>query len=341
MTFTRIEDESKIATAYNNVISFVTKGTKPQEAVVGFHSGNMHCRVAWNIKYGFWTMYPPKDGEKQLIFGTQDPDRYPSRSLNITCQINVLRGSSGRQRAGTILWNGKDLFLGHNGGIGGGKEGVGKAAFISWYRNKVSDTVDVKNDGGHTIPYILIGKIGGSSTFLSALAKFVFAVERFKKERDDSETVDQHLSRDADEADEEGAFDPGNVTENQAKVVRAINQRRGQPVFRKKLLDAYGRRCAMSDCDCVDALEAAHIRPYGGEDTNHVQNGLLLRSDIHVLFDLGKIGVNPTDYTVIVAKEIRNTVYGELHGKPLRIPDHQSNVPNEAVLQEHRKTWDL
>src|SRR5207244_4015138 len=74
----------------------------------------------------------------------------------------------------------------------------------------------------------------------------------------------------------------------------------GVPDFRRRLLKAYGGRCAISDCNCSEALEAAHIRGYGGEETNHVQNGLLLRSDLHSLMDLGKIGVDPHTMKVIV-----------------------------------------
>ncbi|WP_200883691.1 HNH endonuclease [Archangium violaceum] len=50
---------------------------------------------------------------------------------------------------------------------------------------------------------------------------------------------------------------------------------------------AYGGRCALTDCEEPRVLEAAHIFPYHGPQTNHVTNGLLLRADLHVLFDLG------------------------------------------------------
>jgi hypothetical protein len=72
MKLTRIEDQSEIGAAYRSVFSLVTRGTNPQKAVVGYHSGNVSCRVAWNSQYGLWVMYTPKDWDNHLlVFGTQ------------------------------------------------------------------------------------------------------------------------------------------------------------------------------------------------------------------------------------------------------------------------------
>src|SRR5207245_9204033 len=111
-----------------------------------------------------------------------------------------------------------------------------------------------------------------------------------------------------------------NLKESREKVIREINLRRGQPEFRRKLLRAYGGRCAICGCDCADALEAAHIRAYGGDETNHIQNGLLLRSDLHTLFDLGSIGIEPQTRKIIVAKSLLGTVYEKLNGRKMRLP---------------------
>lgn len=147
--------------------------------------------------------------------------------------------------------------------------------------------------------------------------------------------IDKRLERDGRTANSEGAFDLRNIREARRRTVREINLRRGQPDFRKMLLEAYGWRCAVTDCDCRDGLEAAHILPYSGDDTNHVQNGILLRSDVHTLFDIGKIGVAPSSHKVIVSKSLKNTVYGKLKGKTLRLPSHPNNRPSEGALQQH------
>src|ERR1017187_9179854 len=120
-----------------------------------------------------------------------------------------------------------------------------------------------------------------------------------------------------------------------------LNVRRGQPDFRKRLLKVYGGRCAISGCDCEDALEAAHIRRYGGEDTNHIQNGLLLRCDLHTLFDIGKLGIDPDTYRIVVADALLETVYSRLKGKKLRLPVNLKHHPNTNVLREHLNTWEL
>jgi len=70
----------------------------------------------------------------------------------------------------------------------------------------------------------------------------------------------------------------------------------------------------------VEALKAAHIEAYRGPDSNHPQNGLLLRADLHSLFDLGLIAIDSGTMTVQLAPDLRGTVYGELHGRQLRRP---------------------
>jgi putative restriction endonuclease len=149
------------------------------------------------------------------------------------------------------------------------------------------------------------------------------------------------LARDAKKAELEGDFDPRNIKEARERVNRVINRRRGRPAFRAKLLEAYSHRCAVTGCDCPDALEAAHIIPYRGENTNHIQNGILLRSDIHTLFDLGKIGINPVTHKVIISDSLSETVYAGLEGKKLRLPSELGSKPNTEVLRKHVKQWGL
>jgi putative restriction endonuclease len=88
------------------------------------------------------------------------------------------------------------------------------------------------------------------------------------------------------------AFDPGNIMDGRERIVASIVIRRGQPEFRRILIRAYKGRCAVSGCDAIEVLEAAHIMPYLGQDTNHPSNGILLRADIHTLFDLGLLSID-------------------------------------------------
>ncbi len=95
------------------------------------------------------------------------------------------------------------------------------------------------------------------------------------------------------ELEGQGYFEPSTLEDERERKLCEIVQRRGQPDFRKKLVDAYDGRCAVTDCDAVSALEAAHITPYLGPESNHVTNGLSLRADIHTLLDLNLIGIDP------------------------------------------------
>ena len=120
-------------------------------------------------------------------------------------------------------------------------------------------------------------------------------------------------------------------------VLRAIKQRRGQPEFRAKLTEAYGGRCAITGCDAVPALEASHIVGYAETGSQDVTNGLLLRADIHTLFDCDLIRIDPTSMSVVLTDGLKGTAYDELDGKPLRSPRNPGDAPSTPAL---RKRWE-
>ena len=136
---------------------------------------------------------------------------------------------------------------------------------------------------------------------------------------------------------EQGAFSPEDQADAREWVNRAVVLRRGQKQFRDKLLLAYGERCAITGFDCVDVLEAAHISPYLGEHTNDVTNGILLRADIHTLFDLGLFTIDPTSMAVELNGALPASMYAFLQGKTLRVPMNPQWRPSEAALSEHRR----
>jgi hypothetical protein len=119
-------------------------------------------------------------------------------------------------------------------------------------------------------------------------------------------------------------------------VERAIRIRQGQGRFRAELLAAYERRCAITDCGVEAVLEAAHITPYRGEKTNRVWNGLLLRADIHTLFDLERVTVLP-DLTFKVDPALAETEYGGFANRRLRVPANDDQAPSPEVLREHNE----
>lgn len=127
--------------------------------------------------------------------------------------------------------------------------------------------------------------------------------------------------------------EPQSELDGRQRVMRSIVQRQGQPAFRRELLSAYGRRCAITGCDIEQLLDAAHISPYLGTHTNEVGNGILLRTDLHLLFDRHLLGIRP-DYTILVAKALKGTDhYGDLDGKLIRVPRRRAERPRTDLLE--------
>ncbi len=140
----------------------------------------------------------------------------------------------------------------------------------------------------------------------------------------------------SEQLDETGAFDPMGIADARERVLASIVRRRGQPAFRQGLLGAYNGRCAVSDCDVDAVLDAAHILPYKGPETNHLGNGLLLRTDIHALFDLKLIAVDVATMTLLVSHELAGTCYDDFRGRPISAPRDGDTQPNRAALDQHR-----
>ena len=128
-------------------------------------------------------------------------------------------------------------------------------------------------------------------------------------------------------------FDAASDEDARSKVLKSIRERRGQAKFRRQLIDAYGGACAVTGCVDVNVLEAAHILPYRGEKTHHVQNGLLLRADIHTLLDLGLVAIEPNTLTVRVSPALASPDYRRLDGLPLRRPLSARELPSPKALE--------
>lgn len=111
----------------------------------------------------------------------------------------------------------------------------------------------------------------------------------------------------------------------------AIKDRRGQPDFRARLLAAYGRRCCISGCRIEALLEAAHIRPHAEAPNYDTRNGLLLRADLHTLYDLHLLAVDEFG-NVILSSEVSDLYYKDLVAKAGRItpPDRSEDRPSDV-----------
>ncbi len=133
-----------------------------------------------------------------------------------------------------------------------------------------------------------------------------------------------------------GDFDPDADQDNRLTVLAEVKRRQGAPRFRRALLRAYEGRCAMTGYDAPPALEAAHIVPYRGPQTNHPANGLLLRADMHDLFDLGLVAVDTDSMRLRLAGSLADTKYEPYEGRRLLLPRDASVRPSVEALERHR-----
>ena len=130
---------------------------------------------------------------------------------------------------------------------------------------------------------------------------------------------------------------PSDLADERERAVALVVRRRGQPEFRKALIELYGGRCAISGCDAEAALEAAHIMPYNGPRSNAIGNGVLLRADLHTLFDLGLLAIDTARMTVALAPELADTTYGTFAGAAVSMPQGASFEPTKEALGLHCK----
>ncbi len=121
-----------------------------------------------------------------------------------------------------------------------------------------------------------------------------------------------------------------------------VKPRLGQGSFRVLVTDAYERRCAVSNERTLPVLEAAHIKPYSDLGEHKVTNGILLRQDIHTLFDRGYMTITP-EFKIEVSRRIREEFengrdYYKYNGQPMRPPKNWMDRPSREYLTWHNDT---
>jgi putative restriction endonuclease len=115
--------------------------------------------------------------------------------------------------------------------------------------------------------------------------------------------------------------------------------RLGQGSFRVLVTDAYERRCAVTSERTLPALDAAHIKPYSETGAHLVSDGILLRRDLHALFDKGYVTITPA-MQLEVSRRIREEFengrdYYRHHGGTIRLPRVPANRPSPEFLEWH------
>ena len=120
-----------------------------------------------------------------------------------------------------------------------------------------------------------------------------------------------------------------------------VQPRLGQGAFRILVTDGYERRCAFTGERTLPALDAAHIRPFSEIKEHRLDNGLLLRKDLHALFDRGYMTVTP-ELRIEVSKRIKEEFdngreYYRLHGQEMRPPAERDMYPAGESLAWHNE----
>ena len=118
-----------------------------------------------------------------------------------------------------------------------------------------------------------------------------------------------------------------------------VKQRLGQGAFRILVTDTYQRQCAVTHEKALPALEAAHIQPVTQEGKHRIDNGLLLRSDIHRLFDSGYVTITP-DYKFHASRKLKDDFhngeeYLRLQGSTIWVPRDSDSRPKREFLEWH------
>lgn len=115
-------------------------------------------------------------------------------------------------------------------------------------------------------------------------------------------------------------FQPMTPEDWRKKVNAEITVRQGGKGFRDNALADFDVRCVLTGCTEPGVLEAAHIVPYLGEHTNKRDNALLLRADLHILFDREVFSIDPDLLTIKVVKPSLSAHYGFLDGFQIKLP---------------------
>lgn len=126
--------------------------------------------------------------------------------------------------------------------------------------------------------------------------------------------------------------------ERKAVITQQI-RREQQGKFRQLLLDAYNETCAITKTNVPQVLQAAHINPYRGKRSQIVSNGLLLRADLHLLFDAYLLSIDPQNGLVAISQRLANSRYSSLKGRELYLPSDHHNEPNPSLLALHHNQF--
>lgn len=124
------------------------------------------------------------------------------------------------------------------------------------------------------------------------------------------------------------------------RVLAEQVRREKQGEFRKMLLAAYSGSCAATGVNVPEVLQAAHIDPYRGKKSQVVTNGMLLRSDVHLLYDSHLLTVLPESNFMRISKQLEGSFYEQFDGQRITVPDDPLLRPNDELLEMHMREFE-
>lgn len=136
----------------------------------------------------------------------------------------------------------------------------------------------------------------------------------------------------------ETIFDVNLIIDNRKRQVQLAHVRKGQKAFRNKIIEAFGGKCAITGCDIPQVLQACHIYPYLGEATNHPSNGLLLRSDLHELFDSLLLTVSSKG-RLMLSLALEKSTYSKYENIKLRMQKDNHHDVSKSAMKLHRDQY--
>jgi len=127
-------------------------------------------------------------------------------------------------------------------------------------------------------------------------------------------------------------------THHQEEVIKTIQSalnRRTHLSLRRKLLEVYNKRCPVTDCNILPLLDTVLIDGLQKNAADHPSNGLVLRKDIKILYNLYLMAIDPQKLTVMLSPSLRRSTYGYLEGRKINLPKQTIYHPERQYLQAH------
>jgi len=126
--------------------------------------------------------------------------------------------------------------------------------------------------------------------------------------------------------------------ENIEKEIIEIKKRQSSAQFRKMIFNIYEGTCAITGEATKEVLDACHIQDYKNEESNHSQNGILLRTDLHTLFDKGLLMIDD-NFIITISDKINSEYYKQFNGLQIRLPKKKENHPAIEALRDHNRRF--